>query len=106
MVTRSVLSILTAMGGEISVPDADVRSGATKPSIGLTGGEYRPIVVVHATSRAPKNAYVSVGYRSNQFWIDDSDFDSKYAMTVVQDLMALAEVTDTSHTPVVTVPAH
>jgi hypothetical protein len=28
MVTRSVLSILTAMGGEISVPDADVRSGA------------------------------------------------------------------------------
>jgi hypothetical protein len=39
-------------------------------------------------------------------WIDDADFDSKYALTVVQDLMALAEVPDTSHTPVVTVPAH
>lgn len=29
-----------------------------------------------------------------------------YALTVVQDLMALAEVTDTSHAPIVTVPAN
>ena len=106
MVTRSVLSILTDLGGEIGVPDADVRNGSTKPAIGLVGGETRPIIVVHATPKAPKDAYVAVGYRTNQFWIDDADFDSKYALTVVQDLMALAEVTDTSHTPVVTVPAN
>lgn len=106
VVTRSVLSILTDLGGEIAVPDEDIRSGATRPSIGLVGGEARPTIIVHATPKAPGNAYALVGYRSNKFWIDDADFDSKYALTVVQDLMALAEVPDTSHTPVVTVPAH
>jgi hypothetical protein len=50
-------------------------------------------------------AYAAVRYRSSRFWIDDSDFDSKYALTVVQDLMALAEETDVSHAPIVTVPA-
>jgi hypothetical protein len=47
-----------------------------------------------------------MSYRGSRFWIDDMDFDSKYALTVVQDLMALAEETDTSHAPVVTVPAN
>jgi hypothetical protein len=106
VVTRSVLSILTDLGGEIAVPAEDIRSGATRPSIGLVGGEARPTIIVHASAKAPGNAYARVGYRSNQFWIDDADFDSKCALTVVQDLMALAEVPDTSHAPVVTVPAH
>jgi hypothetical protein len=47
-----------------------------------------------------------VRYRDSHFWIDDADFDSKYALTVVQDLMALAEETDVSHAPIVTVPAN
>jgi hypothetical protein len=106
MVTRSVMGILSDLGGEISVPATDVSSGATKPSLGLVGGETRPVVVVHATPKSPKSPYVEVSYRSSSFWIDDSDFDSKYALTVVRDLMALAEIPDTSHAPVLTVPAN
>jgi hypothetical protein len=70
------------------------------------GGETRPIVVVHSARSAGHPAYASIGYRNSWFWIDDSDFDSKYALTVVQDLMALAEETDVSHAPIVTVPAN
>ena len=103
---QPILSILTDLGGEITVPEQDIRRGATQPSIGLVGGENRPTIIVHASTKVPGNAYVSVAYRANQFWIDDADFDSKYALTVVQDLMALAEVPDTSRAPVVTVPAH
>lgn len=106
MVTRSVLAILSDLGGEIDVPATDVADGATKPSVALVGGETRPTIVVHAAARAPRNCYVTIGYRSTAFWIDDADFDSKYALTIVQELMALAETPDTTRTPVVTVPAN
>jgi hypothetical protein len=105
VVTRSVLAILSNLGAEIEVPAVDVANGATKPAIRLVGGESRPILVIHAAKSVTGSPYASVKYRSAQFWIDDADFDSKYALTVVQDLMALAEETDTSHAPVVTVPA-
>jgi hypothetical protein len=103
--TRSVLAILSDLGAEIAVPDSDLQSGATKPAIALLGGETRPIVIVHSGANAPLHSYTAVDYRSSKFWIEDSDFDSKYALSLVQDLMALAEVTDTSHAPVVTIPA-
>jgi hypothetical protein len=70
------------------------------------GGETRPIVFIHASNKIQGSAYSAVSYRGSQYWIDDADFDSKYALTVVQDLMALAEETDTSHAPIVTVPAN
>jgi len=106
MVTRSVFGILTDLGAQIPVPDAQVGTGATKPTIGLIGGETRPTIVVKVGEKAPQDAYVSVLYDKSQYWIDRGDFDSKYAFTVVQNLMALAEVTDTSKAPVVTIPAN
>ncbi len=106
MLTRSVLAILSDLGAEIAVPDSDVQTGATTPTIGLAAGATRPIMVVHASKRATGHPYAAIGYRSSQFWIADADFDSKYALTVVQDVMALAEVTDTSRAPIVTVPAN
>jgi hypothetical protein len=104
--TRSVLAILSDLGAEIAVPDSDLKSGATKPAIALLGGETRPIVMVHSGLIAPLHNYTAVDYSSSKFWIEASDFDSKYALSLVQDLMALAEVTDTSHAPVVTIPAN
>jgi hypothetical protein len=103
--TRSVLAILSALGGEIEVPVEQVQSGATKETIALVGGETRPIIVIHAARKAPADTYVTVAYRGSEYWIDASDFDSKYAFTVVQDLMALAQATGTSKVPIVTIPA-
>jgi hypothetical protein len=104
VVTRSMLAILSDLSAEIDVPAAEVQSGATKASIPPVDGETRPVMVVHA-GKAPGNSYASIRYRAKNYWIDDTDFDSKYALTVVQELMALAEVTDTSRAPIVTVPA-
>jgi hypothetical protein len=39
-------------------------------------------------------------------WVDRNDFDSKYAFTVVQNLMAPAEADTSSKAPVVTIPAN
>jgi hypothetical protein len=106
MVTRSVLAILSNLGAQIEVPAEEISDGATKPTIELVGGEERPTIIVHFGKSAPTSAYVSVAYRGLQYWIERDDFDSKYAFTVVQDVMALAEVTDTTKAPVVTIPAN
>jgi hypothetical protein len=106
MVTRSVLGILTDLGAQVAVPDEQVANGATKPSLGLIGGETRPTIVVKVGEKPPKDAYVAIQYDKSEYWIDRGDFDSKYAFTVVQNLMALAEVTDTAKAPVVTIPAN
>jgi hypothetical protein len=106
MLTRSVLGIMTDLGAQIEVPASKVTNGATKPTVGLIGGETRPTIVVHAGSPAPEDAYVAVAYDGASYWIDRNDFDSKYAFTVVQDLMALAEADTSSKAPIVTIPAN
>lgn len=105
MVTRSVLGILTELGAQIDVPEAYVTSGSTKPTIGLIGGETRPTIIVKVGEKAPKDAYIHIAYGPSQYWIDRGDFDSKYAFTIVQNLMALAESNQDAKTPIVTIPA-
>ncbi len=53
MVTCSVLvGILTDLGAQIAVPDTQVKNGATKPSLGLIGGETRPTIIVKTEARS------------------------------------------------------
>ncbi|RKP57578.1 hypothetical protein [Pararobbsia silviterrae] len=106
MVTRSVLGILSNLGAQIEVPDDAIAGGETKPTVHLVGGETRPTVVVHEGSGAPSGAYVAIEYDANWYWIDRADFDSKYAFTVVQNIIALAEATQDTKAPIVTIPAN
>ena len=104
--TRSVLAILSSLGAQIAVPPENIANGATKPTLGLVGGEERPTIVVRYSRNAPSTCYVAIAYGGLQYWIEGNDFDSKYAFTVVQDVMALAETADNSKGPVVTIPAN
>jgi hypothetical protein len=106
MVTRSVLGILTDLGAQVDVPEELVAHGSTKPTIGLIGVETRPTIVVHVGQKPPEDAYIDIQYGPSQYWIDRRDFDSKYAFTVVQMLMALAESNQDAKTPIVTIPAN
>lgn len=106
MVTRSVLGILSNLGAQIDVPAEAITGGATKPTVRLVGGETRPTVVVHEGQSVPSDAYVAIEYESTWYWIERMDFDSKYAFTVVQNIIALAEATQDTKAPVVTIPAN
>lgn len=106
MVTRSVLGILTDLGAQIQVPQALVDDGSTKPTVGLVGGETRPTIIVHSGTTAPKRAYVMMAYGASVYWVEANDFDSKYAFTVLQNLMALGEADTSSKAPIVTIPAN
>jgi hypothetical protein len=106
MVTRSVLGILSDLGAQVQVPVERISDGSTKPTVGLIGGETRPTIIIHSGKTAPDNAYVSIAYGPSVYWVERNDFDSKYAFTVVQNLMALAEADTSSKAPVVTIPAN
>lgn len=106
MVTRSVLGILTDLGAQVQVPQDQIGSGATKPTVGLIGGETRPTIIVHAGQKPTAHPYVQIDYDGTAYWVDRTDFDSKYAFTVLQNLMALAESDTSSKAPVVTIPAN
>nr|WP_321782339.1 hypothetical protein [Paraburkholderia sp. J94] len=105
MVTRSVMGILTNLGAQISVPEDDVKRGATIPTVHLIGGETRPTIIVHVGSKAPPDAYATIGYHDATYWIENDDFDSKYALTVLQNLIALAQANQDQKAPILTVPA-
>lgn len=106
VVTRSVIGMLTEIGAQIEVPQADVASRATTPTVKLLDVESRPTIVVHVGEQAPPEAYASAVYGRNQYWIDRQDFDSKFAFSVVQNLIALAETSGNSKAPIVTIPAN
>jgi hypothetical protein len=106
MLTRSVLGILTDLGAQVHVPDQKIEDGSTKPTVALVGGETRPTIVVQTGDKPPADAYAAVRYGPSTYWVDRADFDSKYAFTVVQNLMALAEAETSSKAPIVTIPAN
>lgn len=104
ILTRSMLAMLTQLSYEMEVPEKDVRSGRTLPTIGQVGIESRPEVAIHSGKNPPPESYVSVFYKKCWYWISDTDFRSKEAFTMVQVLSTLAA---TSHSggAVVTIPA-
>ena len=104
ILTRSMLAMLTQLAYEVEVPEDDIKTGRTPPTIGQVGIENRPEVVIHSGKEEPDARYAAVSYNNTWFWISDRDFQSKLAFTMVQVLAALAA---TNHTggAVVTIPA-
>ncbi|MBN3866820.1 hypothetical protein GWK89_05030 [Gluconobacter kondonii] len=104
ILTRSMLAMLTQLAYEAEVPEDDIKTGRTPPTIGQVGIENRPEVVIHSGKEEPDDPYAAVSYHNAWFWISDRDFQSKLAFTMVQVLAALAA---TNHTggAVVTIPA-
>lgn len=104
ILTRSMLAMLTQLSYEMQVPEEDVKLGRTPPTIGQIGIENRPEVIIRSGPDEPSHSYAKVLYKERWYWIDDEDFQSKEAFTMVQVLSALAA---TSHATgaVVTIPA-
>jgi hypothetical protein len=104
VLTRSMLGVLSQLAYQMDVPQADIDSNRTLPTIDPVGIETRPDVAIHYGKHPPKDSYAAVEYHDWWFWIENNDFRSKLAFTMVQVLAALAA---TSHTPgaIITIPA-
>ncbi len=104
LLTRSVLGALGQIGIQADVPEADVASGRTLPTITDPAVERRPVVIIHSGRTRPPSAFTDIEYGGNWFWISNEDFDSKLAFLVVNLLLALSKNASAPGT-VITIPA-
>ncbi|NVN10281.1 hypothetical protein [Nguyenibacter vanlangensis] len=105
LLTRTILGVLGQIAYQIDVPEDDIRSGRTRPTIKLIGRETRPIVVVHVTRERPESVFSWTTYNHKYYWIADDDFDSKLAFTMLQILLELSK-TSKGPSTIVTIPVN
>lgn len=101
--SRSMLQILQAFASYVEIPEDDVRAGRATPS---APGTDRPDVGrIRSGAEKPAAAFVAVPYRDRWFWIEDSDFLSKRALTAVMFFFTLADTGAAERLPLITIPA-
>jgi hypothetical protein len=106
--SRSMLDIFQEMGSYIEVPEIHVAekrvSGNFSRNADIDAG-VEPLMRIQSTDAdTMKDAFVSVRYRGNTFWIDDRDYQSKRFFSFMMFLLTLAETGAPSQAPIVTIP--
>jgi hypothetical protein len=107
VLTRSMLQVMIDFASYIDVPAADVAEGRVSSPQRTAEQEraFPPLITVHHGATPPDDAYVSIRYRNQWFWIDDRDAESKRILTFLMMMFSLTEGAPTQNAPVVTVPA-
>lgn len=104
--TRSIEELLANMAAQVEVPPEDVDHRRAVP--GFASGRDVPGVVpmirIHSSKKKPEDAFVTVSYRSNWFWIDDGDLASKRAFAQLMQLFTMADTGSHENQPVLTIP--
>lgn len=106
ILSRSITQILIDFASYIDVPPGDVAEGRVHVVSRTPEQEqlFPPLVVIRSGTMQPDDAFVSVQYRSNWFWIEDRDKESKMMFTFLMMLFSLTETTSTQAAPILTVP--
>jgi hypothetical protein len=109
LLTRSIMEILVEMSDGVDVPEQHLVEGRVRPRADRQlVGERRggPAVRIHSGGEPPQDAYVSVRYRGQTFWIDDRDLASKRVFTFLRMFSSIAETGVAPQVPVLTIPAN
>ena len=107
MLSRSILQVLIDLASHFDVPEVDLAEGSVY-GVKRTPEQERlfpPLLTVRCGPSAPGNAYVSVNYRNQWFWIEDRDIQSKQMFTFTMFLFSLTETGTAQAAPIVTIPA-
>lgn len=98
--TRSILQILTGMSRLLDVP-SDKEARATP---GIPMRRSRPPFSVRVTDDPPEDAYASVKYGGDWYWIDQEDLESKRVFNLMLFLTTLTGRRGQDTAPVLTIP--
>ncbi len=103
VLTRSMLDILVALSAQITVPQSDIDEHRVTPN----QHEDEPkLISIQSSSQPPEDAFISVPYRDNWYWIADTDLASKRMLTVMVLLFSLVQTGNvTPVAPVLTIQA-
>ena len=84
--------------------------GMRRGTLAIGGDENAPdaprMIRIHSGASRPDEAFVTVQYRDNCFWIDDTDLASKRVFSFLMMLMSLTETGAKTGAPIVTVPTN
>jgi hypothetical protein len=103
VLTRSLLNVLYAIAAEIELPDEDVVARRA-PATLREPGNPRPSIVVRSAPSQPSRSYAAVMVGGTWYWVEDTDYPSKLAFTILELLKSIAEGTRGSAPPVLTIP--
>ena len=104
--SRSMLQIMAAFASYIRIPETHLKEGRALPGFDSPAAEsVNDKVRIHSGKNKPSNAFAAVHYRDHWFWVDDSDWQTKRALTAVMFFFTLAESGDTDKLPLITIPA-
>ena len=106
MLTRSMLQIMIELASYIDVPAKDIEQGRVASSSDKNTSDMPPLIRIHSGTSHPEDALVSIRYRNNWFWIDDTDLASKRMFSFLMMLFSLTETGEKSGAPIVTVPTN
>jgi len=105
ILTRSVLGMLGEVAAQIEIPVEDVQTGRAQPAVPVIGADTRPVIVVRSGPSQPSTSYVSLSYGGRWFWIEETDFKSKLALSILDLVRNVAEGSHSPQAPVITIPA-
>jgi hypothetical protein len=103
--SRSLLQILQAFSSYVEVPEQDLRQKIVAPALAHAEAEQRQVGRIRSGPTRPETAYVAVQYRGNWFWVEDSDWLTKRALTAVMFFFTLADTGSPEKLPLITIPA-
>jgi len=108
MLTRSIMQIMVNLATQIDVPFEHVTDGLTIDSFPLPVGadeKIKQLIRVKSGPDKPENAFTTVKYEDNWFWIEKSDLQSKRTFSFLMILFSLTETGGKEGLPLVTIPA-
>lgn len=108
MLSRSMTEIVLELSQGVEIPDIHVEEGRAIPSDLIrddSGKIMDTRLHVHAQKDEPIDAQIKVYYRDHWFYIDDRDLQSKRVFSFLIFLFSMAETSDASSGPAVTISA-
>lgn len=104
--SRSMLQIMGAMSSYVDVPERHLQDRSAVPAFATTSAErLGQQARIHSGTSKPDDVYAAVRYRDHWFWVDESDWQSKRALTAVIFFFTLADTGASGNLPLVTIPA-
>jgi hypothetical protein len=103
--TRALIEVLGQLAADIDVPSGDVVEGRTYDTAATDGWADRfPRISVRHGFLEPPDAFVSVPYDGDWFWIANNDLRTKRVFTFVMLLLSLSESSKPGQPPVIAIP--
>jgi len=104
--SRSLLQIMAAFASYLDLPEKHLKDHSGVPAFeNSSSAPGSAKVRIHSGKDKPSAAFAAVQYRDHWFWIEDSDWQTKRALTAVMFFFTLAETGGSDKLPLITIPA-